>query len=111
MNLVYPKKLKPFKEVMKACVLDYNNFVAKAWREIHRLKNAEQALNTVDVLDFAYNAAFTVYHLLEWRQNPTGLPEDELRIIFKKNGKELKSAKALCKDIKKFEMNLLHEIV
>lgn len=35
------------------------------------------------------NAALTVYHLLEWRPNPTGLSKEKLKDMFDKSGKKL----------------------
>lgn len=69
---------------MNTCLeLNYNNFIDKAKREIDRLRKAENELDPVAALDHALNAAFTVYHLLEWRQNPSSLSEKELKSLFK----------------------------
>lgn len=92
-------------------LLNYNNLIDKAQREINRLRTAENELDAVSALDCALNAAFTVYHLLEWRQNPSGLTTNELEDALKKSGEKPKSAHQLCKEVNKFEMNLLHGIV
>lgn len=47
----------------------YEILKEKAKREIDRLKNAEQNNNDMDAIDHALNAAFTIYHLLEWEDN------------------------------------------
>ena len=97
---------------MNTCLeLNYNNFIDKAKREIDRLRKAENELDPVAALDHALNAAFTVYHLLEWRQNPSSLSEKELKRLLKSEGMTFKTAHILCKEFNSPEMNLLHGIV
>jgi len=56
--------------------ITYQNLKSKAAREISRLEHAEQNQNGTEAQDAALNAAFTVYHLLEWKDRnstqPTG---------------------------------------
>lgn len=49
-------------------IFTYNELKNKANREIERLIKAEMALDQQSSIDFALNAAFTIYHLIEWRQ-------------------------------------------
>ena len=92
-------------------LLNYNLLIQKAQREISRLREAEHNLDVTTALDHALNAAFTVYHLLEWRQNPTGFSKEELNDTLKESGKITKSAHGLCKEVNSIEMHLLHGIV
>lgn len=51
-------------------VFSYENLKAKAKREIRRLKEAEKCDGTSPI-DHALNAAFSIYHLIEWKYNIT----------------------------------------
>ena len=84
--------------------LNYEALKLKANREIARLRQAESRMEIVEAIDHALNAAFTVYHLLEWRENPSGLTKDEL-------GRKVPGAYGLCKKLKDPYFNLLHGIV
>lgn len=88
-------------------LLNYKNLIDKAQREIGRLKQAENECDIIAALDHALNAAFTVYHLLEWRQNPSGTSKEEL----KKAGIQTCGAQAVCTKIDKSEFDVLHGIV
>ncbi len=85
-------------------ILNYEALKLKAHREIDRLKQAENNMDTFEAMDHALNAAFTIYHLLEWRENPFGLTEEKL-------GEKVPGAYRKCKQLKDPYFNLLHGIV
>lgn len=91
--------------------LSYDFLIQKALREIERLRQAENDLDVTTAMDHALNAALTVYHLLEWRQNPTGLSKEKLKDVFDTAGKKIKSAHDLCAEVDTPEIYLLHGIV
>lgn len=49
-------------------IFSYGALKQKAQREIERLIQAETNLNKEAAVDNALNAAFTIYHLIQWRQ-------------------------------------------
>jgi len=76
----------------------YEKLKEKARREIRRLIEAEKKLEEENVMDYALNAAFSVYHLLQWRDK-TSNPESN------------KTAHELCKEAKNQGLIMLHGIV
>lgn len=50
-------------------IFSYIELKKKAHREIDRLKDAESKLDELTAIDAALNAAFTIYHLIEWREH------------------------------------------
>lgn len=56
------KKAKNYKKHL----LSLDSMILKAHREILRLLDAEENRNIENALDNALNAAFTIYHLLDW---------------------------------------------
>lgn len=80
-------------------IFSYDNLIEKAKRELDRLRKAENdELNSEDALDHALNAAFTIYHLLLWKEkhfNP-GSTETEHK---------------LCQEMNDENFNMLHSVV
>lgn len=85
------------KNNVSGTIFAYQQLIEKAEREVARLDKAESEFD-VHVLDHALNAAFSVFHLLEWRQKNDN-PAVE-RKAFK-----------LLEDAKNPSLNLLHDIV
>ena len=78
-------------------IFTYQQLKEKAEREIARLEKGELSIDN-DVLDHALNAAFSIYHLLEWRHQ-----ED--------NSNVKKKASKLLEEANSESLNLLHDIV
>jgi len=99
-KLVIPNGLA-FEIKEMACVtgniFTYENLKEKAQREIARLENAELAMDK-HVVDYALNAAFTVYHLLQWKDKES----DE---------NSNKKAGTLCEESNNPALKMLHNIV
>ena len=85
--------IKPSNEIFS-----YAELKKKAKREITRLDKAENSMDEITAADHALNAAFTIYHLLEWREKTTD-PSS-------KHG-----AHSLCKNINNAALNILHSVV
>jgi len=55
-------------------IFSYDELKKKACREIERLNKAEQnLLDEQTAIDHALNAAFSIYHLIQWGQNAGAL--------------------------------------
>lgn len=50
-------------------IFTYDELKKKAYRDINRLSESQNALDKLSSIDHALNAAFTIYHLVQWR-NP-----------------------------------------
>ncbi|WP_412754903.1 hypothetical protein [Legionella donaldsonii] len=48
-------------------IFAYEALKEKAHREIDRLRVSQRNLDSVSAIDHALNAAFTIYHLIQWR--------------------------------------------
>ena len=84
---------------LESCaIFSYEELKQKAQREIDRLIEAEKKMNTIDAMDAALNAAFTIYHLLEW-QDKTQNPASD------------KSANSILKEMNNIFLNTLHDLV
>ena len=79
-------------------IFSYDELKKKAQREITRLDKAENNMDEITAADHALNAAFTIYHLLEWREKTTD-PSS-------KHG-----AHSLCQRINNSALNILHSVV
>jgi hypothetical protein len=82
---------------VSSSIFSYEELKAKAFREIKRLEKAEIGMEE-HVIDHALNAAFTVYHLLQWK-NKTANPNS--------NTKEHE----LCEKSQNDALKMLHAIV
>ncbi|MFZ4541017.1 MAG: hypothetical protein ACOYNL_04295 [Rickettsiales bacterium] len=78
-------------------IFSYQHLKKKAEREISRLEQAEKDLDK-NAIDHALNAAFSVYHLLEWKDKTANL-----------NSKT--KAQDLLKNKSDESLNILHDIV
>ncbi len=79
-------------------IFTYEELKIKAKREIDRLIKSQIDLDETSSMDHALNAAFTIYHLVEWRektQTPIGN----------------RSAHKIVKDIKNKGLQILHNVV
>lgn len=71
-------------------IFSYDELKKKAHREIERLANAEEKMDETSAIDHALNAAFTIFHLLEWREKTNNpLSETGARTLAKSADKSL----------------------
>lgn len=55
------------KDELSTDIFSYGWLKEKAKREIRRLVESENCANETDALDNALNAAFSIYHLIQWK--------------------------------------------
>lgn len=79
-------------------IFSYNQLANKAKREISRLTLSKESMDEITAIDYALNAAFTIFHLLEWKEK-----------IENPNSKV--SARDLCEKSKNVSLKLLHDVV
>ena len=78
-------------------ILTYNELKNKARREVNRLVKSQTDLDEQSSIDNALNAAFTIYHLIQWRQEEKNLPKIKVHDFMK--------------DTKNNGLKVLHDIV
>ena len=78
-------------------VFNYHDLKKKAHREINRLIKAEEDIDEEAAIDFALNAAITIFHLLEWRDKNI-------------NPNSKTKARDLCEKSNSEALKLLHDI-
>lgn len=79
-------------------IFSYDELKKKAHREILRLITAENKMDTEAAADHALNAAFTIFHLLEWK-------------VKSNNPSSAAKARKLCEDSKNYGLAMLHDVV
>lgn len=79
-------------------IFSYEELKKKALREIARLEEAEKKLDQQAAIDHALNAAFSIYHLLEWKSKTL-------------NPNKNVSAHFLCENSNNLSLQMLHNIV
>ena len=80
----------------------YMGLHKKAQREIDRLITSENSMDIIASVDHALNAAFSIFHLLEWK--------DHLDQSADTQNKKTK-ARNLCKNSNNESLLLLHDVV
>jgi hypothetical protein len=86
-------------------VFNFLELKEKASRDIDRFIIALSSRNFVESLDYALNAAFSIYHLLEWNEkksNP-GSKKSSERIVKESNREDLKILHYIVTNIKHAE--------
>ncbi|WP_133140737.1 hypothetical protein [Legionella genomosp. 1] len=87
---------------LKTDAFSYMGLHKKAQREIDRLITSENGMDIISSVDHALNAAFSIFHLLEWKDN--------LNQSANAQAKKPK-ARYLCEKSNNKSLLLLHDVV
>lgn len=87
---------------LKTDAFSYLGLHKKAHREIDRLITSENSMDIISSVDHALNAAFSIFHLLEWQDHSDQLADKQ---------KKKTKARDLCKNSNNKSLLLLHDVV
>lgn len=87
---------------LKTDAFSYMGLHKKAHREIDRLITSENSMDIISSMDHALNAAFSIFHLLEWKEHLDQSADTQSKKI---------KARDLCTNSNNKSLLLLHDVV